>query len=174
MPNDTGIKEITILLNAAAAGEEFDQDQLYAMIYEDLRKIARKYLRSERANITLQATALVHEAYPQLLKDANWETRSHFFAYAARVMRNLLIDHAKKKMALKQGGDLLKVSLEGVAVPVQTEQDLLDLDRELTRLAEISPRQARIMEYHYFGGLGLVFCRIELGLAKCLSIQETR
>ena len=130
-------------------------DNLLPLVYDELRKLARHKMQSERDGHTLQHTALVHEVYLKLVQtDMSFIDRAHFFATAARAMRQILVDHARTKNRDKRGGAFEKVSLdEAVAGPAAPPVDILDLDRALQRLAELDPRQSEILELHYFGGM---------------------
>jgi len=168
------IQELTLLLNQGVEGDEEAFNQLFSIVYGELRKIARSHLRNERINHTLQATEIVHEAYPQLLKNMNWQNRAHFFAFAAKVMRNILIDYAKKRNAVKRGGDLVRVSFEKAEALPSGDQDLLALDEALKLLAEISPRQAQILELHFFGGLTMKQISEVLGFSEVTLFKEMK
>lgn len=147
--------DITMLLRAASSGRRDDVDHLMAAIYEDMRRLANVHLQAERADHTLQPTALVHEAYLKLINQhsAQWTDRLHFFAVASQIIRRILIDHARERHALKRGGTTPRFSLgdQDVAAPLR-DAELLALDEALGELAEIDPRQARIVELRYFGG----------------------
>jgi len=128
------------------------------LIYAELHRLAAYYMRNERAGHTLQTTAVVHEAYLHLIgqQAANWQSRAHFMAVAAQVMRHLLIDHARKRRAAKHGGLQQKVPLEQAFVTSdQQAEELIALEIALTRLAERDERQSRIVELRYFGGLSV-------------------
>ena len=135
--------------------------ELFPLVYGELRKVARNYLGRERAQHTLQPTALVNEAYLRLrgLGDVPWHDRTHFFAIASRIMRRLLVDHARAKMAQKRGSDVPRVVLdEGYQDGIQPSMDaaeLIDLDRALDELAAEAPRLARLVELRFFSGLGI-------------------
>lgn len=162
--------EITTLLTAWQAGDGRALEQLSPFIYEELRRLARGYFRGERPDHTLQATALVHEAFLRIA-DANlpFESRAHFFAVAARMMRRILVDHARGKHRHKRGGEMKVVSLDDTAV-VGPEPDpaILELDAALERLSEIDSRPARAVELLYFGGLTYEEA------AEALSISRTQ
>ena len=134
-------------------------EQLLPLVYDELRRLAGSYLRSERPGHTLQATALVHEAYEKLADQSrvDWRGRSHFFAVAARLMRRVLIDHARHRGRLKRGGNDQRVTLEGVEgalAPSELDLDeLLSLDRALTKLEGLDRREARAVELRYFAGM---------------------
>src|SRR5918996_1104540 len=131
-------------------------DSLLPIVYQELRRLAASYLRRERPGQTLQPTALVHEAYLRLLKDRpeRWQNRAHFCAIAAHSMRQILIERARARGALKRGGAQPRVTLdEGLVAGGQRSFDLLALDQALERLAEFDPEQARLVELRFFGGL---------------------
>jgi len=149
-------EEITVLLNAMSAGDENAPEKLLPVVYQDLRKLARVYLRQERADHTLQATALVHEAYMRLVdwETTSWQNRAHFFSVAATVMRRILVDHARRKNAEKRGGFGQKLSLdEAISFAAEREVDLIRLDDALVNLEKIDARQAKVVELRFFGGL---------------------
>lgn len=147
--------DITLLLRNAKSGAREDADRLMEAIYEDLRRLASSQLRGERAGHTLQPTALVHEAYLKLVdqRSTDWNDRLHFFAVASRIIRRILIDHARERAAQKRGGAAERVPLDSIDQPAaEREIDLIALDEALKELAEISERQARIVELRFFGG----------------------
>lgn len=147
---------ITQLLASASKGDQAALDELLPLVYNELRRLADSYLQQERANHTLQATALVHEAYLRLVDQTNisWQNRAHFFSVAAKVMRNILVDHARSHNAQKRGGGLTKLSLdEAVSFFEERDVNLVALDEGLNELAELDPQQARIVELRFFGGL---------------------
>lgn len=138
------------------------------LVYEELRRLARHYLRQERSDHTLQSTALVHEAYVRLASQASpdWRGRAHFYGVAARVMRQILVDHARTERAAKRGGDSLKVTLnEDLVGAVRQDLDILGLDEALTRLAELSPQQSQIVELRFFSGLSIEDTSEVLGIS---------
>lgn len=145
---------VTLLLAEWAKGNQNALDELTPLVYKELRQLAASYLRKERLGHTLQPTALVHEAYLRLVDQTNpaWQNRSHFYGVAARLMRQILVDHARRKLAGKRAG--LKVPLEQ-AVSFQQERihDLVALDVGLTALEKIDPRKCKAVELRYFGGL---------------------
>jgi RNA polymerase sigma factor (TIGR02999 family) len=149
-------KDVSQLLRAWNNGDTSAQDELMQIVYDELRRLARSYLRRERADHTLQPTALVHEAYLKLVdqKSVNWQNRAHFFGIAALMMRRVLVNYAEGRQAAKRGGNAQRLSLgaiEGLAG--KQELDLIALDDALKNLAEIDPQQSRIVELRYFGGL---------------------
>jgi RNA polymerase sigma factor (TIGR02999 family) len=148
----------TRLLDDVSAGDEAAAAALFALVYEELRRLAATALRGERRDHTLQPTALVHEAYLRLGDEpqARWENRAHFVAVAARAMRRVLVDHARARKAQKRGSGGARVSLEDidlVAPAPNSDLDLVLLDQALARLSLIDPRQGRMVELRFFGGL---------------------
>ena len=149
-------ERITQLLGEVRAGHREAESELVMAVYPELHKIAARLLRTERPDHTLQATALVHEAYVQLLGDdhADWKDRIHFFAAASQSMRRILVDYARARQAAKRGGVRHKVELtESLAISEDRLDQLIVIDEALTRLAEWDPRQCRIVELRFFGGL---------------------
>lgn len=149
---------ITALLQAAASGQRQDVDALMGAIYDDLHRLAAKHLRAERPDHTLQPTALVHEAYLKLIdqRATSWRDRNHFFAIAARVIRRILVDHARARQAVKRGAGNERIPLEDVEVAVPTDSvDLVALDEALEELQRLDERQAKIVELRFFGGMSL-------------------
>jgi RNA polymerase sigma factor (TIGR02999 family) len=149
--------KVTSLLNDAAAGNPRASADLLPMVYEQLRALAGRRLRREQPGQTLQATALVHEAYLRLVDPAKvqrWDSRWHFFAAAAESMRRILVENARRRGRIKRGGGLGRVDLETLELTVDDPPDqLLALDEALTRLAEEHPDRARLVNLRYFGGL---------------------
>jgi RNA polymerase sigma factor (TIGR02999 family) len=147
---------ITELLADASRGNQGALDALFPLVYNELRRLADSYLRNERPDHTLQATALVHEAYVRLVDQTNitWQNRAQFFSVAAQVMRHILVDHARAHQTAKRGGAARKVSLdEAVGVFEERDINLVALDDALVELAKLDPRQSRIVELRFFGGL---------------------
>lgn len=161
--------EITALLqDSSFEGESTPLKRLVPLIYDELRVIARRALRAERADHTLQTTALVHEAYMRLVDDERVTRRgkAYFFAAAASAMRRVLVEHARRRGAVKRGGGAEPVTLGDDHVAVDAfAAELLDLDRALAELAELSPRQARVVECRYFGGLSVEETADALGIS---------
>jgi len=148
--------EITQLLAEWSEGNQAALDQLYPLVYNELRRLAHGYLRRERKGHTLQTTALINEAYLRLVdqKNVHWANRLHFFGISAQIMRRILIDHARLHAYAKRGGGAQKVSLDEIAiVAVERASNLLLLDDALNRLAKIDPRRSHVVELRYFGGL---------------------
>jgi len=161
-------QEVTQLLSALTHGEDGAASKLMAVVYEELRRLAGGYMRRERVDHTLQPTALVHEAYLKLIdqQSVNWQSRTHFFGIAAQLMRRILIDHARGHSRQKRGGEQKKVSLdEAFAFAEQQADELLAVDDSLNRLAEIDPRQARVVELRFFGGLSVEEAAEVLGVS---------
>ncbi len=148
---------ITALLEQYAGGDAAALDRLFPLVYEELRQVARGHLHAERSGHTLDTTALVHEAYMKLVKHpphVQWESRTHFFAVAARAMRQILVNHAKSRRRAKRGGDAPMISLdEAVVMPEARPEALVALDDALKRLEGLDARQSRVVELRYFGGL---------------------
>jgi RNA polymerase sigma factor (TIGR02999 family) len=180
--------QLTEVLRAWTGGDESAFAKVIELAYPELREIARRCLRMERSEHTLQATALVHEAYLRLMDARNltWQDRAHFFAVAASIMRRILVDHARGKGRAKRGGGMRQVNLDA-ALMVTTESDpeLVRLDEALEDLATFDPRKARVVELRYFGGLtsqeAAAVLRVSLqtinrdwSLAKAWLIHELR
>ena len=150
------VSGITQLLVRWSKGEQSALDELMPLVYDELRKLARSYLHRERKNHSLQPTALVNEAYLRMAdqKNLSWQERAQFFGMAARLMRNILVDHARNRQAAKRGGELFRVSLSKAdRITRKPDVDLIALDDALNRLAEIMPDHSRIVELRFFGGL---------------------
>ena len=151
--------KITALLCEWSDGNHEALEVLMPLVYDELHKRAARFLRRERQEHTLQPTALIHETYLKLIdqREVNWESRSHFFAIAAQMMRRILVDHARTKHREKRGGNDVKLPLEEAMLVVSDEKsvDLMALDQALNRLAEIDEQQVRVVELRYFGGLSL-------------------
>jgi len=149
-------EEITGLLQAWSHGDQSALEKLVPLVYAELHRLAKRYMGREHEGHTLQTSALVNEAYLRLVDAGNvhWQNRTHFFAVSAQIMRRILIDFARSRHNLKRGGGARRVSLDEVpdALP-DRPADLLALDEALTRLADLNPRQARVVELRYFGGL---------------------
>ncbi|HEX8369041.1 MAG TPA: sigma-70 family RNA polymerase sigma factor [Pyrinomonadaceae bacterium] len=151
--------QITQLLKKWSEGNQEVLDKLMPLVYEELRRQASRYRRRERANHTLQTTALIHEAYLKLIdqNQVEWQNRTHFFAIAAQAMRRILVDYARERNRDKRGGAAENLPLEEAAFVVSEEKnvDLVALDEALNRLAEFDERQARVVELRYFSGLSI-------------------
>jgi RNA polymerase sigma factor (TIGR02999 family) len=163
--------DVTQLLNKAQSGDKESLDTLLPLIYDELRRVAANQLRAERENHTLQATALVHEAYLRLLdqREVDWQNRAHFFSIAAEMMRRILVNYAIQRNAKKRGDGVTRISLDD-AISFSTgnaELDLVSLDDALKRLAELDAGAARIVELRFFGGLTVE------EVAEVLNISES-
>jgi RNA polymerase sigma factor (TIGR02999 family) len=148
--------EVTGLLRAWSGGDETALDRLTDHVYGELRLIARRYMRNQRAGNTLQTTALVNEAYLRLIdvKNIDWQQRAQFFALCAQIMRRILVDAARARGSHKRGGGAVKVNIDETAVLVpERDSSLVALDEALEEFAKIAPRQAKVVELRYFGGL---------------------
>ena len=149
-------KQVTQLLANWSQGDLAAREALMPLVYNELRSLARSYLRRERSDHTLQATALVHEAYLRLVEqdNVNWQNRHHFFGAAANLMRRILVDHARAHLADKRGSGLPKVAItEAIAMSREQPADMLALDESLARLSSVDPQQGRIVELRVFAGL---------------------
>lgn len=160
--------EVTVLLSALTRGDQDAGARLIPVVYNELRRLAGSYMRHERPDHTLQATALVHEAYMKLVEQqsVNWQSRAHFFGVAAQLMRRILIDHARGHLRQKRGGEYKKVSLNDAFIfsPEQSAE-LLAVDESLQRLAKLDERQARVVELRFFGGLSVEEAGAVLGIS---------
>jgi RNA polymerase sigma factor (TIGR02999 family) len=161
--------EITQLLAAWGEGDQNALDRLIPAVYGELRRIAGNFMRRQNKANTLQASALVNEAFLRLVDSnkVNWQGRTHFFAVSAQLMRRVLVDAARRRNSQKRGGDRMRITLdERIDVPNSDETDLIALDEALVRLAELNPRHSRIVELRYFGGL------TEQQIADALNVSE--
>ena len=149
-------QEVTQLLADWSDGDDGALDKLIPLVQPKLHRLAHHYMSRERTGHTLQTTALLNEAYLQLVHDSthNWQNRTHFMAAAAQLMRRIMVDHARKRCSLKRGGSALRVTLDDAAlVTEKRSEELLALDEALERLTAQDPRKSRIVELRYFGGL---------------------
>src|SRR5689334_12830409 len=150
--------DVTQLLAQWSSGDEAAMDQLFPLVYGELRRLASAYLRRERSNHTLQSTALVHEAFMRMVHqhDVQWRNRAHFFAIAAQMIRRILVDYARSQHAEKRGAGAVRLELDAaLAIPLKTDVDLVALNDALDRLAELDARQSRIVELRFFAGLSI-------------------
>jgi len=166
--------QITVLLKAWSGGDERALDRLIPLVYPELRKMARRYVRRGPAGQTLETTAVVHEAYLHLVNapDANWQDRAHFFAVAATVMRRILVDRARARASLKRGGQVQRaahsteVNFDWIPDPDSDRAgDLVALDDALSAFAQVEPRRARVVELRFFGGLSVEETAEVLGIS---------
>lgn len=150
-------KDVTQLLHDWSNGDKEALDRLLPLVYDELRRVAARYLGRERPGHTLQPTALVHEAYIRLLGESqvSWQGRAHFFGAAARLMRRILVDHARERNAAKRGHGLKVTLNEALAPSASPDLDLVALDRALEELSALDAEQARIVELRFFGGLSV-------------------
>ena len=166
--NESSI-DVTMLLKELSSGNQDVLAELIPLVYDELRRLAAYHLRRERGNHTLQATALVHEAYLRLVdqRHVDWKNRSHFFGVAAHLMRRILLMHARRVHAAKRGGSAQRISLdEGVVFTREHSPELVVLEELLTRLAALDPQQARIVELRFFGGLSVEETADLLGISS--------
>lgn len=169
-------QEITILLREWNEGRGEAIDRLLPLVYNELHKQARRYLRRERQGHTLQTTALINEAYIKLIGQNNveWESRDHFFAIAAKMMRRILVDHARTKHREKRGGNDVKLPLDD-AIHIAVDErdvDLIALDEALNRLEKLDEQQARIVELRYFSGLSLEQTAEALKISRATTARD--
>jgi len=153
---ETPTPDVTILLKKLTSGDQRAQSELMSAVYDELRRLAASYMRRERPDHTLQATALVHEAYLKLVqqRSVDWRNRAHFYGVAAQLMRRILVDHARARLRNKRGGAQQKVSLdEPLLADDRQAGALVELHEALNRLADLDPRQSKIVELRFFGGL---------------------
>ena len=171
-----GNAPITQLLIAWSDGRREALEDLVPLVYEDLRRMAAGYMQRESAGHALQPTALVHEAYVRLVdqRQVKWRNRAHFFGVAAGMMRRILVDQARLRRAEKRGGRWERVTLSGIDVPANTppEIDVLALHEALERLSGFDPRQERIVELRYFGGLTIEEAAEVLGISEATVVRE--
>jgi len=161
--------EITELLEQWSGGNQAALDQLYPLVYEELRRLARSYMRREPKGHTLQTTALINEAYVRLVDQhsVRWQNRSHFFAISAQIMRRILVVHARQHLQAKRGGGAKRISLDEVMIVAkERSEEVLMLDEALANLARLDPRRSQVVELRYFAGLN------NSEIASVLQISE--
>jgi RNA polymerase sigma-70 factor, ECF subfamily len=169
---------VTDMLRAWAAGDPTALDELLPLVYDELRRQARRYMRAQSPGHTLQTTALVHEAYLRLVGQSHvdWRSRAHFLGVASKAMRSILVDHARTRAAAKRGGTARAVTLDqadGVAdAGMQRGVDVLALDEALGRLGELDSRKSQLVELRYFGGLGIEEVAAVLGVSPATVKRE--
>jgi RNA polymerase sigma factor (TIGR02999 family) len=169
--------EITRWLRNWGEGDQAALDRLMPAVYQELRRVARSYLRSERPDHTLQPTALIHEAYLRLIAQQfpAWQSRAHFYGIAAQLMRQILVEHARAHRAAKRGGGGEKLSLDGGGgYSVERVADLVALDDALTALAALDERKCRVIELRFFGGLNVEETAEALGISVATVGRELR
>jgi RNA polymerase sigma factor (TIGR02999 family) len=163
------------LLVAWRNGDEAAFEQLLPLVYDELRRIARNYMRGERRDHTLQTSALVHEAYLRLLdhEGIDWQNRAHFFGLAAQAMRRVLVDYARRRNFAKRGGAAHHVALEEAAsLAEERAAEVVALDDALQSLAQFDPRKSRVVELRYFGGLSIEETAEVLGIAPATVVRD--
>ncbi|HKH49354.1 MAG TPA: sigma-70 family RNA polymerase sigma factor [Thermoanaerobaculia bacterium] len=173
MADDT----ITQLLGKWSSGDREAAERVLPRVYEELRRIAARQLRRERDTHTLQATAIVHEAYMRLTGQSGleWPSRAHFFAFSAHLIRRILVDHARRRNRLKRGGLSERITLvEVTSLAPEMSPDLLDLDNALSRLERVDPRKATVVELKFFAGLTLDEVAEQLGISVETVSREWR
>ncbi|HEX2164170.1 MAG TPA: sigma-70 family RNA polymerase sigma factor [Thermoanaerobaculia bacterium] len=170
-------REVTRLLRAWSAGEDAALERLFPLVYDELRRTARRFLAGERPGHTLEPTALVHEAYFRLVaqRRVEWQERAQFYAVAARSMRRILVDHARGRAAAKRGGDAARLEIaEAPDLGAEREADLVALDDALTELAALDPEKAAVVELRFFGGLSIEETASVLGCSRATVIRQWR
>lgn len=161
--------QVTELLGRWRSGDREALDSLIPLVYEELRSIAQHYLRNERPGHTLQSTALVHEAYVRLIRQdlPQWQNRAHFFAVAAQLMRQILVDHARAYRADKRGGGVCNLALDDAEQDAQqVDVDIVALDDALKTLSAMDPQQGKVVELKFFGGLSIEDTAEVLGISS--------
>jgi RNA polymerase sigma factor (TIGR02999 family) len=168
------VARITELLLAVSEGGRPALDQLIPFVYDDLRRVAAVQMRREAGGHLLQPTALVHEVYVRLVdqRHVEWRNRAHFFGVAASLMRRILVDHARARLAEKRGGELERVTLVGDEAAESPRIDVLALHESLQRMAAFNPRQERIVELRYFGGLTIEEAAEVIGVSEATLVRE--
>lgn len=169
-------QSVTQLLQDWRSGQADALERLTPLVYDELRRLADRYMKTERAGHTLQATAIVHEAYVRLIDmQIPWEDRAHFFSVAARLMRRILVDHAKTRLADKRGGEMTMFELKHHEQEADDIGfDIVDIDSALTQLAAVDPRLVQMVEIHYFAGLSSEETAAALGISVATLHRELR
>ncbi len=166
------MSEVSRILSAIEAGDPHAADQLLPLVYEELRQLAAQRLAQEKPGQTLQATALVHEAYLRLVgegREQHWDNRGHFFAAAAEAMRRILVDSARSKKAIRHGGGRHRVPLHDSHRIMQSPDDLLALDEALTRFAREEPAKAELVKLRFFAGFSTPEAAAALGISRATA-----
>jgi RNA polymerase sigma factor (TIGR02999 family) len=169
------MSDVTRILNAIERGDARATDELLPLVYEELRLLAAQKLSHEPPGQTLQATALVHEAYVRLVgsEPQNWDSQGHFFAAAAEAMRRILVENARRKRSLKRGGESARIDLDQVDVPMQVKSgELIALDEALVRLAQQDQVKADLVKLRFFAGLTLEQAAKVLGISRATAIRH--
>ena len=168
-------RPVTELLRAWNDGDGEALEALTPLVYEELRRLARSAFRHERGNHTLQPTAVVHEAFANLIGlEVDWQSRAHFFALSARMMRRILVDHARAQGAAKRGGEARRTSLTGQLSDDPAHADIMDLDAAMTDLADLDARKAELIEMQLFAGLTYQAMELATGLSSSTLDRELR
>src|SRR5690242_2826556 len=168
-------RDVTQLLINWSRGDQVALERLMPLVYGELRRLAKAYLRRERSDHTLQSTALVHEAFLRLVnqRSVQWKNRAHFFGIAAQLIRRILVDHARAHQAGKRGAGVFKLSLdEAIGVAEKQDLDLVGLDDSLQKLAELDPQQGRIVELRFFAGLSIEETAEVIGVSPATVKRE--
>jgi RNA polymerase sigma-70 factor, ECF subfamily len=171
----TSSEDVTQILQNVSVGDQDASAKLMPLVYDELRRLASRYLKRERQDHTLQPTALVHEAYLRLIDQTRveWQNRAHFFGVAAEMMRRILVDYAKSHKAEKRGGLVEKLSLDGaISLTKDIDVDIIALDDALSDLSTLDPRQSRIVELRFFGGLTLEESAEIMGISRATVERE--
>ena len=170
------MSDVTRILSQIESGDPSAAERLLPLVYEELRKLAAARLAQEKPGQTLQATALVHDAYIRLVdveKAQHWNSRGHFFAAAAESMRRILVDQARRKQALKRGGQGLRVSLDAADVGLNSPaNEILDIDEALTRLTAEDPEASRLIQLRYFAGLSIEDAAELVGISRSTAYEH--
>jgi RNA polymerase sigma factor (TIGR02999 family) len=165
------MSDVTRLLDAAAAGDRQASADLLPLVYDELRHLAAARMAAEGPGHTLDATALVHEAYLRLVGDQKFDDRAHFFAAAAEAMRRILIDGARRKATVRHGGQRRRVPFDAAHRVTESPEGLLDLDDALTRFAQAEPRKAKLVELRFFAGLSVAEAAAVLGVSPATAAR---
>jgi RNA polymerase sigma factor (TIGR02999 family) len=168
-------ERVSKLLLNWGQGDQGAREALIPLVYDELRRLARRYLRRERPDHTLQSAALVNEAYLRLIRQEHpqWQNRAHFFGVAAQLMRHILVDHARNRAAAKRGAGAPRLTLDpDVALPQERDVDLIALDDALNQLAALDPQQSRLVELRFFGGLSIEETSVVLGVSPATVKRE--
>ena len=173
---DCQTAETTQLLRAWAQGEPTALNDLTPLVYHELRRIAGRYMQNEGLGHTMQATALVHEAYLRLVdvSNVNWQSRGQFFAITARIMRNILLDSARARRSAKRGGQQARVDLHEIPDIGGASNELIELDEALNSLAAVEPRRAKVIELRFFGGLSVAETAATLNISAETVMRDAR
>ena len=173
--NSNAEADVTGLLQAWSAGDRASEEKLWPLVFAELKRLARRHMARERPNHTLQSGALVDEVYVRLagFNSTQWENRARFFAMCARMMRQILVDHARARQSQKRGGDGARISLDEIALVSQSKGiELLALDEALKRLAEIHPRKSEVVEMRFFGGLSAEETAEVLNVSRLTVVRD--